>query len=49
LSSLQMILAGVAWGIYSLHGRRNADPVTTTAGNFLRAATAYQTHSQALT
>ncbi|MEM5429963.1 DMT family transporter [Cupriavidus oxalaticus] len=36
-SSLLMILAGVAWGIYSLHGRRNADPVTTTAGNFLRA------------
>jgi drug/metabolite transporter (DMT)-like permease len=36
-SSLMMIAAGIAWGIYSLHGRRAADPVSTTAGNFVRA------------
>ncbi|WP_454752822.1 DMT family transporter [Cupriavidus necator] len=36
-SSLLMIAAGIAWGIYSLHGRRAADPVSTTAGNFVRA------------
>lgn len=36
-SSLLMIAAGIAWGIYSLHGRRAADPVETTAGNFVRA------------
>lgn len=29
--------AGVAWGIYSLRGRRAADPVAETGGNFLRA------------
>ncbi len=32
-----MALAGVAWGIYSLRGRRSADPLGDTAGNFLRA------------
>jgi drug/metabolite transporter (DMT)-like permease len=32
-----MLSAGAAWGVYSLRGRRNADPITTTAGNFLRA------------
>ena len=32
-----MAVAGVAWGAYSLHGRGSANPVTATAGNFLRA------------
>jgi drug/metabolite transporter (DMT)-like permease len=35
--SVLMIVAGVAWGIYSLRGRRAAHPVAATAGNFLRA------------
>jgi drug/metabolite transporter (DMT)-like permease len=33
-----MVVAGIAWGIYSLLGRGGADPVGATAGNFLRAA-----------
>lgn len=32
-----MIVAGVCWGVYSLAGRRSADPLSTTADNFLRA------------
>ncbi|MDQ7976186.1 DMT family transporter [Paraburkholderia sp. SARCC-3016] len=36
-SSLLMLGAGVAWGVYSLRGKRAADPVAATAGNFLRA------------
>lgn len=32
-----MAAAGVAWGLYSLRGRRAGDPVAATAGNFLRA------------
>lgn len=32
-----MAAAGVAWGVYSLQGRRAGDPVAATAGNFLRA------------
>jgi drug/metabolite transporter (DMT)-like permease len=32
-----MALAGVAWGIYSLRGRGVADPLRSTAGNFVRA------------
>ncbi len=31
-----MLLAGVGWGIYSLRGRRAADPLQTTAANFVR-------------
>ncbi|HVP61329.1 MAG TPA: DMT family transporter [Myxococcaceae bacterium] len=31
-----MLLAGVGWGIYSLRGRRAADPLQTTAANFAR-------------
>lgn len=37
LPSLLMLGAGVAWGVYSLRGKRAADPTATTAGNFLRA------------
>lgn len=41
-SSLSMLGAGVAWGVYSLRGKRAqgagpADPTRVTAGNFLRA------------
>lgn len=35
--SILMVGAGVAWGIYSLRGKANRDPVASTAGNFLRA------------
>ncbi|UTW09328.1 DMT family transporter [Pseudomonas benzenivorans] len=35
--ALLMLLAGVAWGAYSLLGRGVADPLAATAGNFLRA------------
>lgn len=37
-ASLLMLGAGVAWGVYSLRGRGGGDPVSATAGNFLRAA-----------
>ncbi len=36
--ALLMLLAGIAWGIYSLRGAGGLDPTTVTAGNFLRAA-----------
>jgi drug/metabolite transporter (DMT)-like permease len=36
VSSLLMIGAGVAWGIYSLRGKGAGDPTMVTAGNFLR-------------
>jgi len=32
-----MIVAGIAWGVYSLRGRGSGDPLQATAGNFLRA------------
>ena len=35
--SLLMLLAGVAWGMYSLRGKGVGDPTAVTAGNFLRA------------
>lgn len=35
--ALMMIAAGACWGVYSLAGRRSADPLSTTADNFLRA------------
>ncbi len=35
--SALMIGAGIAWGIYSLRGRRAGDPTRVTSGNFLRA------------
>ena len=37
-SSLLMLTAGVAWGIYSLRAKGAGDPTHVTAGNFLRAA-----------
>jgi drug/metabolite transporter (DMT)-like permease len=36
--SVLMLGAGIAWGIYSLLGRKGGEPTRTTAGNFLRAA-----------
>jgi drug/metabolite transporter (DMT)-like permease len=36
-SSILMLGAGVAWGIYSLRGRGEGDPTQVTSGNFLRA------------
>jgi drug/metabolite transporter (DMT)-like permease len=35
--SILMLVAGVAWGVYSLRGKGFSDPLTATAGNFLRA------------
>jgi drug/metabolite transporter (DMT)-like permease len=32
-----MLIAGVAWGIYSLRGRGEKNAAVATAGNFLRA------------
>jgi len=37
LSSLLMLSAGIAWGVYSLRGKGVADPTGATMGNFLRA------------
>lgn len=38
LDSLLMSASGIAWGIYSLRGKNEGDPLQMTAGNFLRAA-----------
>lgn len=38
LAMLSMIVAGIAWGLYSIMGRSTADPARQTAGNFLLAA-----------
>lgn len=35
--SALMMLSGIAWGAYSLLGRGVRDPLSTTAGNFIRA------------
>jgi drug/metabolite transporter (DMT)-like permease len=37
MAALLMLVAGVAWGVYSLLGRGSADPLRETAGNFVRA------------
>jgi drug/metabolite transporter (DMT)-like permease len=37
LASSLMALAGFAWGVYSLRGRKSGDPITTTTDNFIRA------------
>ena len=36
-AALLMLLAGIAWGAYSLLGRGQGDPLAVTAGNFMRA------------
>jgi drug/metabolite transporter (DMT)-like permease len=38
IGALLMILAGVAWGAYTIRGRGTRDPIAATAGNFLAAA-----------
>jgi drug/metabolite transporter (DMT)-like permease len=35
--AILMAIAGIAWGCYSLLGRRAADPLSATAGNFIYA------------
>lgn len=35
-SAALMAFAGVCWGMYSLRGRNQGDPLATTSGNFLR-------------
>ena len=35
--SALMLVAGAAWGIYSLRGKGSGDPLRVTAGNFARA------------
>lgn len=37
LSALFMVVSGFAWGAYSLIGKGSANPLSDTAGNFLRA------------
>jgi drug/metabolite transporter (DMT)-like permease len=32
-----MIVAGVAWAVYTVRGRRGTDPLSTTADNFVRS------------
>ncbi|HUS26900.1 MAG TPA: DMT family transporter [Kofleriaceae bacterium] len=36
LGAALMVIAGVAWGIYSLRGRGIVRPLVATAGNFVR-------------
>ncbi len=36
LSSAIMIVAGIAWGVYSLRGRGNNNPIAVTTDNFIR-------------
>jgi drug/metabolite transporter (DMT)-like permease len=37
LGSALMMMAGIAWGVYSLRGRGSKSPLADTAGNFIRA------------
>ncbi len=36
--SALMLIAGAAWGVYSIRGKGAGDPTRVTAGNFLRAS-----------
>jgi drug/metabolite transporter (DMT)-like permease len=38
VGSVLMLIAGVAWGVYSLRGKGAGDPTRVTAGNFLRTS-----------
>jgi drug/metabolite transporter (DMT)-like permease len=38
--AILMLTAGVAWGLYSLHGRLSTDALADTAGNFMRVVPA---------
>lgn len=37
LAAFLMVVAGVSWGVYSLRGRGQADPLLNTCGNFIRS------------
>jgi len=37
VGSILMLVAGMAWGIYSLRGKGEQNPVSVTTGNFVRA------------
>jgi drug/metabolite transporter (DMT)-like permease len=37
LDAVLMLIAGIAWGVYSLRGRRSQQPLADTAGNFIRS------------
>jgi drug/metabolite transporter (DMT)-like permease len=37
LGSALMVIAGIAWGIYSLRGKGTGDPTRVTTGNFVRS------------
>lgn len=38
IGSALMLVAGMAWGVYSIRGKSAGDPTRVTAGNFLRAS-----------
>lgn len=38
LGSVLILVAGVAWGVYSLRGKAAGDPIQVSSGNFLHAA-----------
>lgn len=38
VGSALMLVAGIAWGVYSVRGKGAGDPTRVTAGNFLRAS-----------
>ncbi len=38
IGSVLMLVAGVAWGVYSIRGKGTGDPTRVTSGNFLRAS-----------
>jgi drug/metabolite transporter (DMT)-like permease len=37
VGSILMLSAGMAWGVYSLRGKKSDRPIEATAGNFIRA------------
>ncbi|HLF14578.1 MAG TPA: DMT family transporter, partial [Bacteroidota bacterium] len=37
-ASLLMAIAGIAWGLYTLRGKRSGSPLSDTGGNFILAA-----------
>jgi drug/metabolite transporter (DMT)-like permease len=37
VGALLMMVAGIAWGLYSLHGKGSGDPLEATANNFIYA------------
>ena len=37
LAALLMAMSGVAWGVYSIQGRGQTDPLASTSSNFLRS------------